>query len=139
MSTSEDNKATVRGCFDNASHGKFDALNELLSTDYVLHPEGVRGVEGLTEMVEGYRRALADLKVTIDHQFTEGNYVATRSTVTGRHEGELKGIPPTGREVTFACLTISRCRDGKIEEEWELADTVSLLRQVGALPEMAQA
>lgn len=62
MSTSEDNKAALRGCFDNASRGRFDALNELLSTDYVLHPEGVRGVEGLTEMVEGYRRALADLK-----------------------------------------------------------------------------
>jgi hypothetical protein len=30
-------------------------------------------------------------------------------------------------------------RDGKIEEEWELVDTMSLLRQVGALPEMAEA
>jgi hypothetical protein len=36
-------------------------------------------------------------------------------------------------------LTISRCRDGKIEEEWEIADTISLLQQVGALPEVAQA
>jgi hypothetical protein len=36
-------------------------------------------------------------------------------------------------------LTISRCRDGKIEEEWEIADTVSLLAQVGALPDMASA
>jgi predicted ester cyclase len=49
------------------------------------------------------------------------------------------GTPATGREVEFSVLTISRCRDGKIEEEWELADTVGLLQQVGALPAMASA
>jgi predicted ester cyclase len=139
MSSFEQNKAAVRGCYENASQGNFDALNAIISPAYVLHPEGIRGVEGLTEMVQGYRNALAELRVTIDHQFTEGDYVATRSTVRGRHDGELMGIPPTGREVEFTCLAISRCRDGKIEEEWELADTTSLLRQVGALPEMAEA
>ena len=139
MSASEQNKAAVRGCFENASQGNFDALSAIVSPAYVLHPEGVRGVEGLTAMVQGYRSALADLSVTIDHQFAEGDYVATRSTIRGRHDGELMGTSPTGRDVEFSCLTISRCRDGKIEEEWELADTTSLLRQVGALPEMAEA
>jgi predicted ester cyclase len=139
MGSIDENKAAVRGTFENASQGRFDALHDLLTPDYVLHPEGVRGVDGLAEMVEGYRRALADLTVTIDHQFAEGDYVATRSTISGRHEGDLMGTPPTGREVSFSCLTISRCRDGKIEEEWEIADTVSLLQQVGALPEMAEA
>jgi predicted ester cyclase len=139
VSSSEDNKAAVRGCFENASQGNFDALHEIISPDYVLNPEGIRGVAGLKEMVEGYRSALGDLRVTIDHQFAEGDYVATRSTVRGRHEGELMGMPPTGREVVFSCLTISRCRDGKIEEEWELSDAASLLRQVGAVPQLAEA
>jgi predicted ester cyclase len=139
MSSSDQNKAAVRDCYKNASQGNFEALHEIVSPDYVLHPEGIRGVEGLTEMVKGYRSALRDLTVTVEHQFTEGDYVATRTTIRGRHEGELMGTPPTGREVEFTALAISRCRDGKIEEEWELADTVGLLRQVGALPEMAQA
>jgi predicted ester cyclase len=139
VSTNEENKAAVRNLFANASKGNFDALDEFVSPDYVLHPEGIRGADGLAEMVEGYHRALADLRVTIEHQFAEGDYVATRSTITGRHEGELMGTPPTGREVAFSCLTISRCHAGRIEEEWELADTASLLRQVGALPDMAEA
>jgi predicted ester cyclase len=139
MSGSEANKAAVRGCFENASKGNFGALHEILSPDYVVHPEEARGVDGLTELVQGYRSALADLSVTIEHQIADGDYVATRSTVRGRHDGELMGAPPTGREVEFTNLTISRCRDGKIEEEWELADTVGLLRQVGALPELAEA
>jgi steroid delta-isomerase-like uncharacterized protein len=139
MSSTEANKAAVRACFENGSQGKYDAFNSLVTPDYVVHPEEVRGPDGLAEMVQGYRSALAGLNVTIEHQFTEGDYVATRSTMRGRHDGELMGAPPSGRDVEFTSLTISRCRDGKIEEEWELVDVVGLLRQIGALPELAQA
>lgn len=139
MSDSEKNKETVRDCFEEASRGNFDALDSIVSPDYLLHPEGVRGSEGLAETVQGYREAIGGLTVTIDQQFTEGDYVTTRFTIRGRHEGELMGAAPTGRNVEFTGLTVSRCRDGRIEEEWELVDTMSLLQQVGALPEMAQA
>jgi predicted ester cyclase len=90
-------------------------------------------------MVNGYRSALAGLSVTVEHQFTEGDYVGTRCTIRGRHDGELMGVPPTGRDVEFTSLTISRCRDGRIAEEWELIDTVGVMRQIGALPELAEA
>jgi len=129
------NKAVVRACFENASRGNFDALDDILTQDYVLHPEEVRGADGLQEMVEGYRNALSGLEVDIEHQFSDGDYVATRGTVRGTHEGELMGTAPTGRSVAISVLTISRCENGRIAEEWELVDTVSLLRQIGALPE----
>src|SRR5262245_63872909 len=102
MGSSDQNKAAVRDCFRYASQGEFDALYEVVSPNYVLHPEGIRGVDGLTQMVEGYHSALADLSVTVEDQFTEGNYVATRTTIRGRHEGELMGTPPTGRDVEFS-------------------------------------
>jgi steroid delta-isomerase-like uncharacterized protein len=137
MSSSEANKAAVRDCFENASRGTFDALPQLVTEDYVLHPEGVRGADGLRAMVEGYRAALSDLTVTVDHQFTEGDYVATRFTLRGRHDGEMMGAAPTGKDIEVSGLTISRCRDGRIQEEWELVDVPGLLAQIGALPEMA--
>jgi steroid delta-isomerase-like uncharacterized protein len=139
MSASEANKAAVRDCFEQASRGNFDALQSILTPAYVCHPEEARGADGLAEMVQGYRNAFPDLSVTIEQQFTEGDYVATRTTIRGRHDGELMGTPPSGRQVEFTGLTISRCRDGKIEEEWELVDVTTLLRQIGALPEMAEA
>jgi steroid delta-isomerase-like uncharacterized protein len=135
MSSSDQNKAAVRDCFEHASKGNFDVLPSIVTADYVVHPEEVRGPDGLAEMVQGYRSAFADLRVTVDHQFTEGDYVATRSTIRGRHDGELMGTPPSGRDVEFTSLTISRCRDGKIEEEWEIVDVMSLLAQIGQLPE----
>jgi len=139
MSASEENKAAVRDCFEQASQGNFDALHAIVSPDYVCHPEEARGPQGLAEMVQVYRDALSGLNVTIEQQFTEGDYVATRTTIRGRHDGDLMGTPPTGRDVEFGGLTISRCRDGKIEEEWELVDVTTLLRQVGVLPELAEA
>jgi predicted ester cyclase len=137
MSTGEENQAVVRACFENASRGNFDALDEIVTADYVLHPEGARGPDGLREMVERYRAAFSGLRVTIDQQFTEGEYVATRYTIRGTHDGDLMGTPPSGKDVEFTGITVSRCENGRIVEEWELTDTIGLLGQVGALPQPA--
>ena len=62
----------------------------------MIHPEEARGPQGLAEMVQVYRDALSGLNVTIEQQFTEGDYVATRTTIRGRHDGDLMGAPPPG-------------------------------------------
>ncbi len=129
--TNEHNTVGVRDCFAQAAAGNFDALPGLLAESYVLHPEGIRGADGLAEMVKGYRAQIPDLSITVEHQFTEGDYVATRSTFRGRHV--------SGHDVEFTGLTISRCRDGRIEEEWEVSDVMSLLAQIGQLPEPSTA
>jgi predicted ester cyclase len=138
MSTTEDNMALARSCFEHAPRGELDAFDRLLTSDYVMHnPQEFRGPDGLREMVEGYREVVGGLNVTVDHQFAEGDHVATRFTVRGTHDGELMGTAATGREVEFTGITISRCRDGRIAEEWEITDALGLLAQIGALPEMA--
>ena len=126
MSTSEQNKAAVRNCFAQAAAGNYDALGEIVAADYVLHPEGIQGADGLAAMVQGHRDQIPDLSVAIDHQFTQGDWVATRTTFRGRHI--------SGHDVEFSGLTVSRCRNGRIAEEWELVDLMSLLGQVGQLP-----
>lgn len=137
MSSSEDRMRTVCECFAEASAGNWAALPDIVTDDYVCHPEEVRGPAGLAEMVAGYREAIAGLNVTIEHQFADGDYVATRGTIRGRHAGDLVGVPATGRDVAYTVLTISRFRDGKIAEEWELVDVPSLMAQIGALPAAA--
>jgi steroid delta-isomerase-like uncharacterized protein len=138
MDNGEDNKAAVRACLETVSRENSDALDRILSPDYVLHdpalPEEIRGAEGLRELFEEYRKAIGGVRLTIDQQFTDGEYVATRWFVRGRHDGELMGASPSGREIAFSGVTISRCRGGKIVEEWEICDTFSLLQQIGALP-----
>jgi steroid delta-isomerase-like uncharacterized protein len=137
MGNDDQNKAAVRACFENASKGNFEALDDILVGDYVLHPEEIRGADGLKKMVQGYREALSGLRVNIDQQFSDGDYVATRYTITGTHDGDLMGAPPSGKDVSFTGITISRCEGGRIAEEWELIDVAGLLGQIGALPTLA--
>jgi len=63
-------------------------------------------------MVQGYRDALSGLKVTIDQQFTDGDYVTTRYTITGTHDGELMGAPPSGKDVAFTGIRSAAARAG---------------------------
>ena len=132
----EANKAAARGFLETAEHGDLDVLDALVSPDYVLHdptlPEEVRGVDGAKQMVEAFRTAFG-LRVAIEHQFADGDYVVTRYTARGSHAAEFMGVPPTGRDVTVSGICISRCRDGRIVEEWDMWDALGALQQVGGL------
>ena len=140
MSTTAHNTAIVTQCYAEASRGNRDALEQILAPEFVIHvPDDHVGVDGLLGMVQVFKSALPDMNVTVDHQFADGDYVASRFTVRGTHEGALFGAPPTNREVVVTGITISRCRDGLIAEEWELVDVAGLLEQLGLLPHGAAA
>jgi len=66
--------------------------------------------------------------------FGRADAVAARTTMTGTHEGDLFGLPPTGRRVRVAQHTIERFRDGRIVAHHRLTDDLSMLRQLGVLP-----
>ncbi|MBM3263525.1 MAG: ester cyclase [candidate division Zixibacteria bacterium] len=44
------------------------------------------------------------------------------------------GIPPTGKPINVWLIVISRFVDGKIAEEWELPDALSMMQQIGLIP-----
>jgi steroid delta-isomerase-like uncharacterized protein len=140
MADTEQNKAVVRECFVAAAASDATRLSQILQPNFVIHvPDDYDGVDGLLEMVAPIKAGLPDLNVTIDAQLTDGDYVTTRFTARGTHEGDLFGTPATGRAVELSGITVSRCVDGRIAEEWELVDAVGLLQQIGALPSPAAA
>ena len=138
MST-EENKAIVRRVNDEVwSEGHLDVIEELIADNFVATvvgaPEQIRGPQGFREFVVTYRKAFPDLRITIDEQLAEGETVVTRWTATGTNEGELMGIPATGKQATTAGININRISDGKLVEGWGLFDQLGLLQQIGAVP-----
>jgi steroid delta-isomerase-like uncharacterized protein len=133
------NSAIARRFFDEVfSKGELDLVDELFATDYVGHPSGKeepnRGPEGVKEYVGGLREAVSDLTMTIEDQIAEGDKVATRWTARGTHDGELMGIPPTGRTTAVTGITIQRLQDDRVVEAWTNWDVMGMLQQLGVAP-----
>src|SRR5215203_7550497 len=62
----------------------------------------------IPSVVSMFRSGMPDLKVDILDMIAEGDKVATRYTVEGTHEGDLFGLPPTGRRVSIESFTVER-------------------------------
>lgn len=78
--------------------------------------------------------AFPDLRISVDDMIGEGDRVAWRLTVKGTHEGEFRGVSPTGVAVTFGAQYLFRFRDGVIVERWTNFDRLGVMVQLGAIP-----
>jgi predicted ester cyclase len=83
-----------------------------------------------------YKTAFPDLNVTVEDVIAEGDKVVTRVTLRGTHQGEIEEFgPPTGRQIEVKGISISRIEGGKIVEDWDSYDNLSLLQQLGLASE----
>lgn len=109
---------------------------EFLSDDHVNHSLNVRGPEQYKAYLALADVAFPDRKITVNFQIAEGDKVLNYCTFQATHTGELMGIAPTGKQVTYDFMSIGRIVDGKVLEEWTVKDTFSLMQQLGVIPPM---
>ncbi len=135
--TADDNKAIVTRLIEELwNAGNPELAEELYAVDYVRHgPRAeppIRGSEGLKGFARMYLAAVPDLHHEIEDQFAREDGVVSRMTATGTHRGEMLGIAPTGKPITFSMFLQHRIAGGKIVEEWVMYDLHGILQQVGA-------
>jgi steroid delta-isomerase-like uncharacterized protein len=133
---SEENKALARRSWESVENP--DTLGEVYAPDVVWHnPEGdIQGIEEAKQFVAMFETAFPDISATVEDVVAEGDKVVSRVTIRGTHQGEVEEFgPPTGRRVEVQGLSLHRIEDGKIVEEWNSWDNLSLLQQLGLAPE----
>ena len=139
---SEENKAIACRQFEEGwNQGNLDVANEIMDASSVAHGLGVEmppGPEGFKQFVSIYRSAFPDVHFTIEDMSAEGDKVVTRWTARGTHEGELMGIPATGKRTTTAGINIVRFEGGKAVEEWSSWDALGWLQQLGVVPPIGE-
>jgi predicted ester cyclase len=135
--SANDNKKLIRRYIDEVINtGNIDNIDNFIAPDYVEVYEGKRyhiGIKGAKEHILGVRKTYPDLKLTVENQIAEGEWVATSITARGTHQGVWLGIKPTGKVLTYSGVNINRIIDGRIVEHGGAANLLGPLIDAGAV------
>jgi steroid delta-isomerase-like uncharacterized protein len=120
---SEQNKEIVSRYYGEVLNGRnLDAVGDYFADE--------RLVEGVRAGCFRYFEAFPDLHVNVEELIAEGDKVFCRSTMTGTHDGEYKGMPATGRHISSESAEVFRIADGKFAGYWCLSNVAGLMRQL---------
>ena len=104
------NRAIVERFIEIVNSHNFKRLREVVAEDYVQHnPHAEQGLMGLIAFFEGQLRSLPELKGGLQILVSEGDYVAAKTTVSGKKDGQP--------HQTSIC-DFWRVREGKLVEHW---------------------
>lgn len=138
--SAEENKAVTRGFSEAFSGHNLDDCEPFLDENIVVHgfpglPAGRDAFKGIGEM---FLSAFPDSTVVIEDMLGEGDKVVSRYIYKGTHQGELQGIPATGKQISVPGIAIDRIAGGKIVERWDVLDQMVLMQQLGVIPAPGQ-
>ena len=139
MSSTTANKALVRRYIEQIwNRGDLAAIEQLVAEGFAGHDPATRGEPrgqaDLHALINTYRTALPDVQITVDQQVAQGDWVVTRWTACGTHQGRLWAIGPTGRRVAVSGLSLHCVRAGKLTEEWTSFDALALVQHLWTVP-----
>jgi len=129
----------MRRAYELISAGDVDAFGDLLAGDFVEH-EATPGLEptrdGTIAFFRMYIAAFPDLRMEPEDVLECGDKVVARVRATGTQQGEFMGLPATGKAVDVQLIDIIRFGgDGLAHEHWGVFDAMTMMQQLGALPE----
>jgi len=132
----EENRALIRRWVDEVLNARGSG-EQFIAHDFVGHLAGFPPVQGR----EAYRQTGAthfsvfpDIHFTIEDMLAEGDKVVIRYSTRATHRGDYMGIAPTDKQVMATGISIYRIASGKIVEEWDSYDNLSVMQQIGVMP-----
>jgi len=123
--------------------GDINALDEVYAPDVLVQmpplPD-VRGLEAIKQAAADIRQGFTDIRFEWGEAISEGNTAAHRFTMRMKHTGvnPIFPVPPTGKEVVLKGCLFYHVKNNKIVEQFEYADLLGFLQQLGVVPPMGQ-
>jgi steroid delta-isomerase-like uncharacterized protein len=127
------NKEIARSFFEDVlDQGRFDKYAESHAKDFVAHAGNHDAtLEEDIAAAREERKALPDLRVSVNQILAERDLVAVYWTASGTNTQSGKGFPATGKKIKIDGMTMFRLKAGRICEEWSVWDMLSVMRQAG--------
>ena len=133
----ESNKELTRRFYEEVvSTGAVDRVAEFIAPDCV-EVDGqtrvVSGIAGMEDHIRGVREVYPDLRIAVDQQIAEGEWVASVITARGTHEGDWIGMKPTGLSLVFTGVNVDRVVNGRIVAHGGAANLLLPFLEAGAI------
>jgi len=135
-SEQERNKNVAQNFFEEVlSRGQLDRYGEFHCKDFVAHSGDRSGtLEEDLAYAREERKAVPDMSFRVNRMVAEKDLVVVHFTVTGTNTQAGMGFPATGKKIASDGMTIFRFKDGKICEEWNVFDMLTVMKQAGLFP-----
>ncbi len=134
----EANKALIRRWFEEVwNKGRADAIGEMMAEDCVIHGLSEDGqpldLAAFFSFHTTFREAFPAIQVVVEDVITEGDKVAARCSVRGKHQGDSLGFKATGATAEFDGIGLARVKDGRFVEVWNNFDFMKMYKQLGVM------
>jgi predicted ester cyclase len=126
--SSEAMKAAVRRAVEPWNTGELHLLDEVCAPNYSLN--GNATLQNLKDAIAEIRQAVPNLHTEVYEMVAEGDWVAYRWVMEGTHQGEYRGIAPTGKPIKSTGMTMMRFADGKIVYDTFESSSLPLEQQI---------
>ena len=134
----ETNKIMARTFFEEVlDKGKLEKYSDFHAADFVAHSTDNERDYTLAEDLGAAREertAMPDMQFAVNHMVAEGDLVMVHWTMWGTNTQPGMGLPATGKPIKVSGMTLFRFRAGKISEEWNAWNMLSVLKQAGLFP-----
>ena len=139
--TTERNKAVVTGLVQAINDDRPDLLPTWMADGFVDHNKIMFGEPdepgAALEAVRTTLTAFAPYRIRVEEMLAEGDRVVVRFVQTGVNSGWHPRTPePTGRAFENESIFVFTVRDGRITELRGVADRMTMLTQLGVLPDL---
>ena len=133
-------KSLISRLADAMNNRRLDELDEVMAPNFVRHCQatpnlGVNSLEEFKAFLRQDAEAFPDNVQTFTHVVAEGDQIGIFATYEGTHNGPLGPFPPTGKRVNFDFAGVFGVEDSKLAELWITWDNMTILGQLGLLPE----
>ena len=102
--------------------------------DIPLAPGQASGPAGIKPIIRSMAAAFPDVHITIHDMLQQPGKIAVRAEISGTHLGELFGIAPTGKKVSFRLHEFHTLVNGLVTTTWHMEDWFGLFLQLGQFP-----
>ncbi|MCB9858181.1 MAG: ester cyclase [Phycisphaerales bacterium] len=112
------------------TEGRLNVLDQFFANDYVVHAgdKDYKGHGFIRRFVKQLHSAMPDLRVVdVEILCETPDKVTWQRTLTGKHMAALKGIPASGKKVTWQEMFVTRFDGDKIAEEWMVSNLAGQL------------